>query len=475
MIYDYNIIVIGAGSAGLVVASGASSLGAKVALIEGEKMGGDCLNYGCVPSKTLLRSAHLVSDVNSSNKLGLNITIDNVDLAPVMERVNEVIKRIEPHDSIERYESLGVDVYSEYGKFIDEHTINIDGKTITGEKIVIATGSNPNIPPIKGLNEVKYYTNRDIFTLKVLPKHLIVLGAGAISVELGQAFKHLGSEVTIINRSNNIFKKDDQEVSEIMKNVLLNDGVNLELSSSVKEIKSKDDEITVTIDKKGITSNIKGDCLLVSLGRVANIKNLNLDTVGVKLTDRNLIKTNKHLQTNVKNIYACGDVVGPYHFTHMAGYQASIVIQNTIFPIKKSVKYNVVPWTTYTKPEVAHVGYTEDFAKKNGTFYKKYIVSLDSNDRANTDEDLDGFLKLIVNKKNVLIGATLVSNKAGDQISIATLMIQKKLKLNSFLSMNFSYPTESEIFKTAALLSLKESFKPWHKKLIKLFIKKTTN
>lgn len=471
MRYDYNLIVIGAGSAGLLTAAGASAIGAKVALVEGSKMGGDCLNTGCVPSKSFLSSAHLVDDINRSNELGLNKPDFTVDLENIMKRVSTVIKEIEPHDSVERFESLGIDVYQSYGEFVDEHTIAVDDKHITGKSIVISTGSSPLVPPIEGLREVQYFTNENIFTLNKLPKHLVVLGAGPIGMELGQGFKHLGSEVTLIDMADKIFPKDDSEVAPLMIEVFKNDRINLKLSSSIMSVMQEGEKILVTIEKDGIKEIIRGDCLLVSLGRRANISALKLENIGIELTNKGYIKTNGKLQSNKRNIYACGDVVGPYQFTHMAGYQAAIVIQNSIFPLKKSVQYKAVPWTTYTKPEVAHVGYTEEGAKKDGVFSNKYIVPLDSIDRAITDNDLSGFLKLIINKKNVVIGATLVGNKAGEQIALATLAITQKLKLKVYLSMIFSYPTEVEIYKSVALMSLQDSFKPWHKKLIqKLFL-----
>lgn len=467
MKYDYHIIVIGAGSGGLVVASGAASIGAKVALIEGHKMGGDCLNYGCVPSKSFLKGAHLAADLNHAKKFGLDVSLNHVDVAQLMNRVSDVIKEIEPHDSKERYEGLGVDVIEGYGSLKDEHTVMIGNRTITGKNIVIATGSEAFIPPIKGLDTVDYYTNMNIFDLKEQPKKLIVLGGGPIGLELGQGFRHLGSEVTIIDRSEEVFSKDDPEVGPILHDVFINEGIQLKLGASIQEVKSINDEIEVIFEQDGQSKSVKGDALLVSLGRSPNTKNLGLENVNIEVNNRGYIVTNKKLQTNIKNIYACGDVTGPFQFTHMAGYQAGIVIRNTIFKLGAKVDYSFVPWTTYTKPEVSHVGLTEVMAKKENKYATHYTVDINALDRAKADEDRKGFLKLIVDKKGRLIGATLVGEKAGEQMPIAALAIKNKMKLSGFMNIIFSYPTEAEIFKFAALESLKSGFKPWQKNLVK--------
>jgi pyruvate/2-oxoglutarate dehydrogenase complex dihydrolipoamide dehydrogenase (E3) component len=472
MKYDYHIIVIGAGSAGLVVASGAATLGAKVALIERDKMGGDCLNAGCVPSKAFLKCAHLAKDIREAQKFGLEATIKEVDLAAIMERVRSVIKEIRPHDSRERYESLGVDVITGQGELIDNHTIRVGERIITTKSIVIATGSQPVIPKIKGLEDVSYLTNRNIFDLKKLPKHLVILGGGPIGLELGQGFRHLGSKVTIIDISTSLFGKDDAEVGPLMEKVFIEDGTQLKLKSKIIEVKKNNENITVVIEQDGKTQEITGDNLLVSLGRKPVTYGLGLEKVKVELNERGFVIVNKRLQTNIKNIYACGDSTGPYQFTHMAGYQAGIVIRNIIFHLGSKVDYSAVPWTTYTKPEVAHVGYTEPMAKKLGLFKEAIVVPLDEVDRAKTENDRIGFLKLILGNKGKIVGATLVGDKAGETIPLATLAIKKKLKATTYLNMIFSYPTEAEIFRFASLKVLKDSFKDWQNKLIKLIFLK---
>lgn len=472
MKYDYHIIVIGAGSGGLVVASGAASMGAKVALVEGEKMGGDCLNTGCVPSKSFLRGAHLAADIRKSSTFGIDASISKIHMDKLMDRVSDVIKEIEPHDSKERYEGLGVTVLEGYGQFKDTHTILVNGKAITGKYIVVATGSTAFIPPIKGLDTVDYLTNANIFNLKDSPKHLIVLGAGPIGTELGQGFRHLGSQVTLIDRMPTLFSKDDPEVGPIMKRVFEEDGINLKLGASIKEVKNHAKGIEVVIEIEGQESSVIGDKLLVSLGRKPNSSHLALEKVGLKTNERGYLITNKKLQTNIKHIYACGDITGPFQFTHMAGYQAGIVLRNTIFHLGAKVDYSFVPWTTYTKPEVAHVGMTEGMAKQAGQYHKHHLVPINNMDRAKADDDRAGFLKIILNKKGQIIGATLVGEKAGEQIPLASMAVKNKMKLSAFMGMIFSYPTEAEIFKFAGLDAMKESFSPWKKNLIKkLFLR----
>lgn len=471
MKYEYHIIVIGGGSGGLVVASGAAGLGAKVALIEGEKMGGDCLNAGCVPSKSFLRSAHLAGLARESQAYGLTIPEIEVDMPKVMGRVASVIKAIEPHDSKERYEGLGVEVIEGYGSLMDGHSVKVGDRLLTAKNIVVATGSTPFVPPIPGIEGVAYYTNKNIFHIDEVPKKLIVLGAGPIGSELGQGFRHLGSDVTLIDMAPGLFGRDDQEVGPLMKEVFEKEGIVLELGVSVVRVKEVDESIQVTIKRGEEESIVQGDTLLVALGRKPNTKGLNLEEIGVAIGPRGHIETDDKLRSSISNIFAVGDVTGPYAFTHMAGYQAGLVIQNAIFPVKKSVDYRGVPWVTYTKPEVAHVGLTEGEAKKKGMDYNVYKVPMAGNDRARAEGDVQGFLKLITDKKGVLVGGTMVGDKAGEQIGLANLAVLKKMKISTFMSMTFPYPTELDIYKTAALQALRESFKPWQKQLVeRLFL-----
>lgn len=467
MKYDYHIIVIGAGSGGLVVASGASSLGARVALIESDKMGGDCLNVGCVPSKSFLRSAHLAAEIGEAKKFGIPSAAGRIKLSDVMRRVRSVIRSIEPHDSVERYESLGVNVFKGRGTLEDNHTVRVNGKILTGRYVVIATGSEPAIPPIRGLDKVPYLTNKNIFNLKVLPRKLTVLGGGPIGLELGQGFSQLGAGVAIVDMADRLFVKDDPEVAPIMEKILAEEGIALSLSTSILEVAKKGSTIVTTIEKDGRKKRIMSDQLLASLGRKPVSYGMGLEEAGVALDTRGYIQVNHYLQTSVKNIFACGDVVGPYQFTHMAGYQAGVILRNIIFPLVKSrVDYSAVPWTTYTRPEVAHVGYTEPWAREIGAFRDAIVVDLYEIDRARTEGDEIGFLKLILGRRSRIIGATLVGNRAGEIIPLAALAIKQGLKATAFMTFIFSYPTEAEIFKFASIAAAKKSFKPWMKTII---------
>lgn len=469
----YDLVIIGAGSGGLVVASGAAGLGASVALIEKHKMGGDCLNYGCVPSKAFLKPAHLAKDINNASELGLSVGNVTVDVKEIMNYVRSVIKEIEPHDSKERYEGLGVDVVEGAATLKNRYSVSVmdadkNETIIKGKKIVIATGAESAVPPIPGLKDINFLTNKSIFKLEKLPEHLIILGGGPIGLELGQGFAHLGSKVTVIDMLPSLFPNDDPEVGPLMEKVLNEDGLSLKLSAGIKRLSEKDGQKSVFIENSlGVAEEIIGDHVLVSLGRRPNSKGLNLESVGVAVTKRGFVKCNKSMQTSIPNIYACGDVVGPYQFTHMAGYQAGIILRHSIFKLQAKVNYRTIPWVTYTRPEVAHVGLTEQMAKNEGVFKKIEKVDLTSIDRAKADHDREGFLKFIIGKRNRLLGVTIVGQKAGEMIGIGALAVQKKLKASEFLSMIFPYPTQSEIYKFTSLNLAKKGFKPWMKILVK--------
>ena len=414
-----------------------SGLGAKAALIEKGKMGGDCLNYGCVPSKSFLRSAHLAHDILNSDSFGLQAKLGETNLQDVMSRVQSVIAEIEPHDSKERFESLGVDVFLSDVRVIDNHSVEVSGKTITGKNIVIATGSEPFVPDVVGLDSVPYHTNKSIFGETRMPKHLLVIGGGPIGAELGQGFRHLGAKVTIIEKAASLFRRDEPEVWPLMQKVMQRDGMIIKLSTKVLSAVKNDNDITLEVEQNNETKKITGDMLLVSTGRTPNSRGFGLEELGVDMDARGAIRTNARQQTSIKNIYAAGDVTGPYLFTHMAGYQGVKVIPNAILRVPQKASYALTPWTTYTKPEVAHVGYTEAQAKKPGLLTDTIFVDMADNDRAMSESAKDGFLKLVLGKNGVLVGATLVADKAGDMIPVALLAIAKKMKssaLASFIS-----------------------------------------
>ncbi len=463
----YDLTVIGAGSGGLVAAATASGMGAKVLLIENRKMGGDCLNYGCVPSKTFLKSCHLMKQIKRAKKYGVSVNGTEVSLKDIMKRVSSVIKEIEPHDSKERFESLGVDVVFGNAKIETKNTILLNDKIYTTKKIIIATGSTAVVPPIKGIEKIEYYTNESIFEMEQLPKKLIVLGAGPIGLELGQGFANLGSEVFIIDKNESIFSKDEPIVSDIMLKELKEDGVQFFLGYNIIGFDKTSKGKSVKLEKNGKEIDLTADAILFALGRKPNTKNLGLENVGVDTNSRGYIKVNDKLQTTVPGIYAIGDVRGKYLFTHMASYEAGVAVKNAlILPMFKTNYYNVA-WTTYTSPEVAHVGYLKSEAEQLGKYYSEQVINIKENDRSKADDDTVGFIKVILDKKSRVIGATIVSEKAADLITQLSLMVTHKMKISSVMSVIYQYPIEGEIVKSVALKHFKQNVKPWQLALVK--------
>jgi len=464
----YDIIIIGAGSAGLSVAAGGAAFGARIALIESGRMGGECLNTGCVPSKAFLRSAHLAGDIRNSGLYGLDAALGGVDLARVMGRVNSIIQKIAPRDSRERFESLGVDVFSASAEIVDRNTVRAGERRLKCSHIVIATGALPLVPELPGLKNIPYYTNLDIFTLSKLPEHLILLGGGPAGLELGQGFRRLGSAVTVVERGGSLFPKDDPEVAPVMEAVFKREGMDIITSAKALEVRKENGTIILTVESGRGKKEIKGDRLMVAAGRAPCTEGLNLAGAGIKTDARGYVAVDGRLRTNIGNIYACGDVTGQFQFTHMAAYQAGVIIRNIILGLPAKTDYSGVAWTTYTSPEVAHAGYTEAAARERGLFREAVIVQLKEADRALTDGEEDGFLKLVLGRGSVLIGATMVGGKAGETIPLASLAIRNRLKARAFADLIFPYPTQAEIFKSASSVLFRRSLKGWMKALIKI-------
>ncbi len=465
----YDLIILGAGSGGLVAAATAAGMGALVLLVENRKMGGDCLNYGCVPSKAFLRSAHLAKELEEGEDKGITVSEYHVSLEKIMKRVESVIAEIAPHDSKERYEKLGVDVEFGKGIVVSETSVKVHDEIFETKKILIATGSRAFIPPIEGLQNVKYYTNETIFSLTRLPKRMIVLGAGPIGLELGQGFAHLGTEVHVIDRSKGLFKRDEVEVSAMMTEVLSKE-VNLHMESEILEVSDKDGGVLVTIKEGGKKAEIEGDVLLIALGRVPNTKDIGLEEVGVALDKRGFIQTDEKLRTRVKTIYGCGDVVGGYLFTHAASYEAGIAVRNALIAPMFNRNYRNMAWTTYTIPEVAHVGLMEQDAKEKGIFGSSYQLKIDENDRAKAEGDRIGYIKVVLDKKKKIIGANIVGRKAGEMLPILSLMITKKMTLSDAMGVIYQYPIQGEIIKALAIQSFKDGVKPWQLSLMKKIV-----
>ena len=450
-----DICVIGGGSGGLSVAAGAAQMGAQVVLVEGHKMGGDCLNYGCVPSKALLAAANRAVAHQANTDFGLSAAKPKVDFAKVMAHVSDVIKSIEPMDSVERFAGLGVKVIEAKGKFIDRKTLRAGNSTISAKRFVIATGSGAAIPPVKGLKGVPYLTNETIFSLQKQPKHLLVLGGGPIGAEMAQAFARLGSKVTLLEAATFLGREDD-ELSAHVKAQLIADGVDVREGESIVAATHKGKgaavKITLTCAKGEDTQDISGDALLVATGRAANIAGLDAEKAGVTLSDT----TNPHivvdtrLRTKNKKIFAIGDVTGGPQFTHAAGYHAGLVIRNILFFLPAKVNHDALPRVTYTNPELASVGLSEAEARTQYAAIKVLRWPFEENDRARAERDQRGFVKIITTRQGKILGASIVGAGAGDLLAPWTMALAKGLSIADMAGVIAPYPTRGEASKRAA-------------------------
>lgn len=462
--------VIGAGSGGLSFAAGAAQMGADVILLEGNKMGGDCLNYGCVPSKSIIAAAKLASIHRTSSQFGIHYHTPNIDFEKVHDHIHDVIGQIEPHDSVERFESLGVKVIQERGYFINKHTVAAGNYRIKAKKIIISTGSSPLIPPIAGMSKVSYFTNETIFDLKELPKHLLIIGGGPIGIELCQAFKRLGSEVTLF-QSSSILPNDEPELVGILRSRLLREGITLLEETRVQSVQSLDHKMIVNATRYGEKVKVKGSHLLIATGRRANVDNLGLDEADIQYSPKG-ITVDDRLRTSQKHIYAIGDVAGRYQFTHIAGYHASIAIQNALFKFPAKVSDRAIPWVTYTDPELAHVGLTEDQARAKHKKIKTFNWRFEDNDRAQAERATDGMVKVTTTTKGKILGASIVGIHAGELLQPWILAINSGLGMKEMANHIAPYPTLSEMNKRiAGSFFTKALFSEKTKKLVKFLMK----
>jgi dihydrolipoamide dehydrogenase len=482
--FDTNMVVIGAGSAGLVSSYIAAAVKAKVTLVEKHKMGGDCLNTGCVPSKALIKAARTVNDIHKAKDLGIHVAEPTIDFPAVMERVRQVIRDIEPHDSVERYSSLGVDCLQGEAKIISPWEVSVDGKTITTRNIVIATGARPFVPPIPGLDQLDYLTSDNLWGINELPKRLLVLGGGPVGCELAQAFSRLGSKVTIVMRRSHLMPREDEDVSEFVRRKFIEEGIEVLTDHQPVSFEIREGENTVlleTTDKstdENKTKEVSFDKVLVALGRKANTEKLGLENLDIELNPNGTVTVDEYLRSRYPNIYACGDVAGPYQFTHTASHQAWYVAVNALFGRFKKFKvdYSVVPWATFTDPEVAHVGLSEADARAKGIPYEITKYGIDDLDRAIADNTAEGFVKVLtVPGKDKILGATIVGYHAGDLLTEFVTAMKQGLGLKKILGTIHSYPTISEANKFAAgewsrahapqlLLKWVEKFHGWQRK-----------
>jgi pyruvate/2-oxoglutarate dehydrogenase complex dihydrolipoamide dehydrogenase (E3) component len=445
---EADICVIGAGSAGLSVAAGASQLGARTVLIEKAKMGGDCLNYGCVPSKALLAAGKAAQGHRLAERLGVRFPAPEVDFRRVCDHVRGVIAAIEPMDSIERFEGLGVTVIQAAARFTGRREVEAGGTRVKARRFVVATGSRPLIPPIPGLDTIPFLTNETVFDLTELPEHLIVIGGGPIGCELGQAFRHLGAGVSVIEMLA-IMPKDDPELVEIVRDRLRADGIGLHEQTKVVRVGAVKTGVVVTIERDGAERQIEGSALLLATGRQPSLDGLNLEAAGIDYDNKG-IRTDARLRTSNRKVYAAGDVAGGYQFTHVAGYHAGIVIRNALFRLPAKAKHDAVPWVTYTEPELANVGLTEAQARELWGDIRILRAPFAENDRAQAERMTDGLIKVIARPNGRILGAAIVGPHAGDLIQPWVLAISQKLKVGAMAQMIAPYPTRGELGKRAA-------------------------
>ncbi len=442
---ETDLLVIGAGSGGLSVAAGAVQMGAKVVLLEDHKMGGDCLNYGCVPSKALIAAGKQAHALRNGAKFGVADVAPDVDYAAAKDHVHKVIATIEPHDSVERFEGLGVRVIQERGRFIDENTVQAGEHQITARRVVVSTGSSPFVPPIPGLDKVPYFTNETLWGLRDLPEHLLVVGGGPIGIEMAQAHLRLGSKVTVIEGMK-AMGKDDPELAAIVLDRMRDEGMVIEEDALAEEITGSAGDIIVKAKDGRI---FKGSHLLMAVGRSANTSDLGLEKAGIEF-DRKGIKVDASMKTTNNKVYAIGDVAGQLQFTHVAGYHAGVVIRSILFGLPSKAKQGHIPWATYTDPELAQVGLTEEQARDaHGSNVELARFEFHENDRAIAEGKTTGLIKVMVVKGRP-VGASIVGASAGDLIGVWALAIANNLKMSQVAGMVAPYPTLGEVNKRAA-------------------------
>ena len=474
----YNLVVIGAGTAGLVTAVVAAALGAKVALIEKHLMGGDCLNVGCVPSKAVLRAARAWVDVRHAEEFGVHIAgTVKYDFAAVMARMRQLRARISQNDSADRFKKLGVEVFLGEGRFTGADTVEVGGKTLTFKKAAICTGARAAAASIPGLQDTGYLTNETVFALTDLPRRLTVIGAGPIGCEMAQAFARFGSQVSLFEQMGGILPREDTDAAAIVQTRMNADGVSFVFNSNVTRVERRGAEKVLHYEVNGGTKEVTVDEILVSIGRAPNVEGLGLEKVGVAYDTTHGVKVNAHLQTTNPKIYAAGDICFPFKFTHTADAMAQIVIQNALFPHPFGLGYAstdslIIPWCTYTEPEIAHVGMYEADANAKGIEVDTFTFKLDEVDRAILDGEEDGFARVHVKKgTDELVGATIVAAHAGEMISELTVAMKAGQGLSTIAGTIHPYPTQAEVIKKVANAWRKTRLSKGKKKMLSKWFK----
>lgn len=468
----YHLVIIGAGTAGLVCAAGAAGLGAKVALIERSLMGGDCLNHGCVPSKGIIAAAKAFKHAKTASRFGVHFEGEpSFDFSTAMERMRRLRARISHHDSAQRFTDLGVDVYLGQGAFVDSETVEVSGQQLKFKKAVIATGARAAIPSIPGIETVSCLTNESIFSLTELPKRFGVIGGGPIGCELAQAFARFGSHVTHFEKSGHVLNREDEDAAAIVQNSLIRDGVQLRLLANIQELKQAGTEKTITYAYEGEQREETCDEILLSVGRQPNVEGLNLDAVGVDYDSRTGVAVNDYLQTTNKNVYAAGDICFPYKFTHAADFLARNVIRNTLFMGREKASSLVIPWCTYTEPELAHVGLSARDAHEQGLKIDTYQQDLAEVDRAILDGVQEGFVKIHTRQgTDTILGATIVAPHAGDLISEITVAMVNGVGLGGIGNSIHPYPTQADAIRKIGDQYSRTRLTPFISKLFKTWL-----
>lgn len=466
----YNLVVIGAGTAGLVTAAGAVGLGARVALIEKSLLGGDCLNVGCVPSKVVIRSSRAVEDIRSASRFGVSGNASpEVDFSAVMERMRNLRAQISHHDSARRFRDLGVDIFLGEGRFSGPDKVTVEDRTLHFKKAVIATGAKPAQPPIEGLKEAGFLTNETVFTLTKRPDHLAMVGGGPIGCELSQAFSRLGTRITLIEAGSQFLAREDPEAAAIIAETFRKEGIDVRLATQLKKVTSSQGKKRLYLEREGEEATLEVDEIFVGVGRVPNLKSLNLEAAGVEYTHRG-VAVNDCLQTTNSRIYAAGDICMNWKFTHAADAAARIVIQNALFLGRKKLSALTMPWCTYTDPEVAHVGMYERDAREQGLQVETFVRPLEQVDRGLIDGEV-GFVKVLVKKgSDRILGATIVARHAGEMISEITLAMVAGVGLKTLSGVIHPYPTQAEAVKQIGDLYSRTRLTPFVKKLLSTWL-----
>ena len=441
----YNLVVLGAGTAGLVCAAGAAGLGARVALVERDLMGGDCLNVGCVPSKALLRAARAVADVRAAGRFGISATGVRADFTAAMTRMRALRARLSPVDSVRRFQELGVDVFLGEGRFTGPETISVDDATLRFSRAVIATGARAAVPPIPGLTEAGYLTNESVFDLVDLPQRLAVIGGGPLGCELAQAFARFGAAVTVIERAPRLVEREDPDAAAVVERALRADGVRLLLEATVGQVKLDGSDLVIDARAAGVTAPLRADKVLVATGRTPNVDGLDLPAAGVAADATRGVIVDDRLRTTNRKVFAAGDVCSALKFTHNSDAQARAVLRNALFLGRARASALLIPRCTYTDPEIGHVGLDETQARARGIAVQAFVQRFDEVDRAVLDGETDGFVKILVRGgTDRIVGATVVARHAGDMLPALTLAITRGIGLGALASVVHAYPTQAD-------------------------------